>query len=152
LPVLVRYGSNTIVRPYTELAPAEKRALMRKVWLALLQALTNPEQDVARADYPAWNPVPEDCHLNARRWLAAYPGFELTRGWLHQPSAHGQGSFIPHTVVRDRNGMLRDVTRLAQAVPLRFIPHPTDDVEFDQLVHAAPHCVTELAIGNDEQP
>ncbi|WP_186157268.1 hypothetical protein [Burkholderia gladioli] len=148
LPVIVRYGSDSLAPQYTELEPAAKRALMNKVWCALVDAVQQPAVSVLPADYPAWHPMPADCHLNARRWCASYPDFTITRGWLHEPFADNPHRFVAHTIVQSRDGAFRDVTLGQNDARLRFVEHPTDDVDFDRLVHAAPHRVTELSAAN----
>lgn len=145
LPMVVRYGADSLAPRYTELEPAAKGALMNKVWRALVDAVQQPVENVLPADYPAWHPMPADCHLNARRWCASYPDFTITRGWLHEPFADSPHRFVAHTIVRSRDGAFRDVTFGQKDARLRFVVHPTDDVEFDQLVHAVPYRVTDLS-------
>ncbi|NIE81928.1 MULTISPECIES: hypothetical protein [unclassified Burkholderia] len=148
LPVVIRYGSDSLAPQYTELESAAKRALMNKVWRALVDAVQQPALSVLPADYPAWHPMPADCHLNARRWCASYADFTIMRGWLHEPFADNPHRFVAHTIVQSRDGAFRDVTLGQKDARLRFVEHPTDDVDFDRLVHAAPHRVTELSAAN----
>ncbi|CAN7786596.1 hypothetical protein LJR034_008707 [Caballeronia sp. LjRoot34] len=97
--------------------------------------------DVGRLDYvtacPAdWAPTPNRCHENAAAWVDRFPSWEVVRGWLLVAEDEVMGTmFDAHSVVRDENGNLWDVT---QGEVHRFLVHPGDDEEFVERVDAGP--------------
>lgn len=59
-----------------------------------------------------WTPVAARCHENAVAWVARHPGWSVVRGWLHVFGDADSGAmFDAHSVVRDDNGRIWDVTQ-----------------------------------------
>jgi hypothetical protein len=64
-------------------------------------------------------PQSNRCHQNVTLWIAENPTFKAVRGWL----SHGDLLFDKHTVVRDSDGGLFDITPLAH--PTKFFEDTT---------------------------
>lgn len=59
-----------------------------------------------------WKPLPNLCHENVTTWCANNTDFEIVRGWLYL-DFDGQlpyEVFIAHSVIRDKDGALWDIT------------------------------------------
>lgn len=75
-----------------------------------------------------WRPEPSKCHSNATDWVVRFPHWTVVHGWLHVSGDQDTGAmFDAHSVVRDENGRLWDVT---QAEADQFIAHEGDSTDF----------------------
>jgi hypothetical protein len=78
----------------------------------------------------AFQPVEQDCHRNVELWCRATPGHTIIRGWLvfEVFAPLGFCRFNPHSVVRDEQGELFDLTptRASQRYPFLY-NHLTDE-------------------------
>jgi hypothetical protein len=91
-----------------------------------------------RVSLQAWIPLPSQCHENVDRWVEANPGQLSVRGWVfYMPYAFATGEsgqvFTAHSVVKDRDGLLYDITPLGDErirQSLRFVPHLGTEPEF----------------------
>jgi hypothetical protein len=85
------------------------------------------------------NPVIAKCHENVNAWVQATPEHSPVRGWVcYRECVVGVTLGIEltaHSVVRDQNGDLFDITPLADERPrlsgfMRFVPHVGPDALF----------------------
>jgi hypothetical protein len=87
--------------------------------------------------FPGWLPKVADCHQNADVWVRENPEYEVVRGWVTYACFLGRSAGLTaHSVVRDRNGELVDITPLeneSSRAGMRFIPHEGEAVIFDQM-------------------
>jgi hypothetical protein len=78
----------------------------------------------------AWTPGVAECHRNADTWVKAHPDWEVVRGWVTYASFGGDSvGLTAHSVVRDRSGILFDITPLLDETlraGMRFIEHEGD--------------------------
>jgi hypothetical protein len=82
----------------------------------------------------------KQCHANASTWAENNEGWHAVRGWVvfdftnirlfPRPYVH----FAPHSVVRDANGKLWDITPNIMSYQYPFFPHPGTDAEFVEIV------------------
>ena len=78
-----------------------------------------------------WSPAGNECHTNAKAWVARHSGYSVVHGWLHIAGKLSQGAcFEAHSVVRGPDGELRDVT-MPHGAPHLFLRHlgPADEYE-----------------------
>jgi hypothetical protein len=82
-------------------------------------------------------------------WVRSTPGHSAVRGWVFYKECviPTEGSFsvgcefTAHSVVRDENGVLFDITPLHQEnlrPSMRFIPHPGDEDVFWKMEKSNP--------------
>jgi len=82
----------------------------------------------------------KQCHINADTWAAHNDGWVAVRGWvvfdmtknpyLRPPRIH----FAAHSVVRDLNGKLWDITPILASQAYPFFPHPGTNEEFEDII------------------
>lgn len=80
-----------------------------------------------------WNPEIAQCHSNVDRWIEANPGYQAVRGWISYISFGPAGEQLTaHSVVRNPNGALIDITPVYPGVPRggAFVEHQGDPAEF----------------------
>lgn len=83
-----------------------------------------------------WAPAPNRCHENVAAWVERFPLWTVVRGWLLISQHDALGAmFDAHSVVRDEEGHLWDVT---QNDVHQFLIHPGDEDEFMKQVEAGP--------------
>jgi hypothetical protein len=107
----------------------------------MARILHEHRKDVCHIEYV--NPCPEDwmpasnrCHQNAAAWVERFPSWQVVPGWLLVTEHDVMGTmFDAHSVVRDTDGHLWDVT---QNDVHRFLVHPGDHDEFAKQVEAGP--------------
>ncbi len=83
-----------------------------------------------------WMPQPNQCHENVTVWCTHNQAYEVVRGWLYMDMA-GQLAyevFLAHSVVRDHEGRLWDITprQASQAYP--FLAAVESEEEYGGLV------------------
>lgn len=73
------------------------------------------------------------CHANVDRWVRENPGTNVVRGWVdYMPAVNGR-MLTAHSVVRNTDGNLLDITPLADErvrPSMRFVPHVGDEQLF----------------------
>ncbi len=80
-----------------------------------------------------WNPEVAHCHRNVDKWVEANPGHTAVRGWVTYASFGNSLGLTAHSVVRDANGRLFDITPLENEyyrVNMNFISHVGDEQTF----------------------
>jgi hypothetical protein len=92
-----------------------------------------PLREVLFAD--GSEPEKNRCHDNVDRWVRENSGASVMRGWVnYMPTVNGI-MLTAHSVVRDADGKLFDITSLADErvrPAMRFVPHIGDE----QLFHS----------------
>jgi hypothetical protein len=83
--------------------------------------------------FDGWKPKVGGCHDNVDHWVKYHAGHTAVRGWIVYYS--GGNDFVvytAHSVVRDQNGELFDITPLCNNDHARgqFITHLGDDATF----------------------
>jgi hypothetical protein len=89
-----------------------------------------PFRQVSLSD---WHPKEGGCHLNVDTWVKANPGTAAVRGWVTYASFGIAIGLTAHSVVRDTDGQLIDITPLGNEgyrLPMRFISHVGDEQVF----------------------
>lgn len=61
---------------------------------------------------PDGDPTASNCHSNVDRWVEAHPGTTAVRGWVAFASCGDATGLTAHSVVRDTDGQLFDITPL----------------------------------------
>lgn len=82
-----------------------------------------------KVELKEWHPQESRCHENVAIWTTANPGTTAVHGWV----TVAIGLLAAHSVVRDVNGRLYDITPFADESirpTARFIPHLGDENEF----------------------
>jgi hypothetical protein len=98
------------IRPEYTAALCERRA----------EGIVVPPAQVSIGD---WKPQPNLCHENVTTWCAGNGEFQIVRGWLHL-DFQGQTPyevFLAHSVIRDKNGALWDITPMQAFQQYPFI-------------------------------
>jgi hypothetical protein len=91
------------------------------------RAVKVPFRRVAAGD---WTPQPNDCHHNVDTWVKANVGLTAVRGWV----VESVGSVTAHSVVRDHDGQLFDITPFRdETLRLGFIEHHGDGATFGRM-------------------
>ena len=84
-----------------------------------------------------WQPQVGHCHENVDQWVRVSPGHTAVRGWVTVYTDGANKTFLtPHSVVRDEDGRLFDITPLgSESVrsTMLFVPHPGSEDEFFRL-------------------
>lgn len=73
------------------------------------------------------------CHRNVDRYVQENPGTRAVRGWVTLVNHQVSMKFAAHSVIRDANGTLFDITPLENEYyrpTMSFIPHIGDEREF----------------------
>lgn len=85
------------------------------------------------AGFDGWKPKVGGCHDNVDHWVKHHEGHTAVRGWM-ACSTCGPDYIVytAHSVVRDRDGSLFDITPREHDEELRghFIVHEGDDAAF----------------------
>lgn len=89
-----------------------------------------------------------NCHDMVDAWVATHPGTEAVRGWLAVMTDGPGWLFCAHSVVRQSDGALIDVTFSEAEPKLPFVPHPRSTGGFFSFLCANPP-VHELRINMD---
>ena len=93
-----------------------------------------PFREVSISD---WHPKVGDCHVNVDTWVKANPCTLAVRGWVTYASFGVATGLTAHSVVRENDGQLFDITPLVNEeyrAPMRFIPHVGDEQVFFAMV------------------
>ncbi|HEX7906645.1 MAG TPA: hypothetical protein VF534_00950 [Paraburkholderia sp.] len=112
-------GLETLARALVEALPAARRA-----------------REILRVR-AAVAPKP-NCHDAVDAWVGTHPGTQAVHGWLAVASGAPQLLFCAHSVVRNADGTLVDVTFSEQEPTLRFVPHPRAAGGFFSFLCAVP--------------
>jgi hypothetical protein len=84
-----------------------------------------------------WRPEIAKCHDNVARWIKSNPGHTAIHGWIVNASyGEDRVGVTAHTVVRDEDGSLFDITPVADErvrPGMAFVLHPGDDTSFYEL-------------------
>jgi hypothetical protein len=83
-----------------------------------------------------WEPLPNQCHGNVTTWCANNAEFQIVRGWLYVDFS-GQlpyEVFLPHSVVRDKDGALWDITPIQAFQQYPFIAAIESEEEYAAFV------------------
>ena len=86
-----------------------------------------------RVSLPGWRPAVAHCHKNVDRWVASNPGSTAVRGWATCADFGDAIALTAHSVVRDVNGILFDITPLESECvrgTMRFVGHIGDEQTF----------------------
>lgn len=82
---------------------------------------------------PDWSPKVADCHANVDKWVQAHPECTAIRGWVTYADFGVAIGLTAHSVVRNIDGRLIDITPLGNEdcrLGMRFIPHLGEDRDF----------------------
>lgn len=98
-------------------------------------AIPVPFRDCSGPDFA---PVEQACHSNVDEWCLSHPTHRAVRGWLLHESWLPQGfcRFAAHSVVRDEQGLLFDLTPTRATRRYPFLPNHLSDEEFVLMVSA----------------
>ena len=112
----------------TEQLSSDARADYEASILARLdQAVRVPFREVSLNN---WRPGHNDCHNNVDTCVAANPSCKAVRGWMIESTC----SLTAHSVVRDTDGQLFDITPFTDdRLRLGFIEHEGDDAAFERM-------------------
>ena len=83
-----------------------------------------------------WTPQPNQCHDNVTTWCENNSDYQVVRGWLYMDMA-GQFNyevFLAHSVVRDKEGQLWDITPKQALQEYPFIGAAESEEEYATLV------------------
>jgi hypothetical protein len=85
-----------------------------------------------------WTPSAKDCHVNAGYWAESNLGTSVVRGWFyfHFNQMLGYVNFVAHSMIRESDGRLLDLTPRQTFEDYPFIVHPGSIEEFDALVNS----------------
>jgi hypothetical protein len=78
-------------------------------------------------------PLPSACHQNAEKWVTENPGATVVRGWVTYADFGVSIGLTAHSVIRDYDGQLFDITPLENEryrPGMRFVPHFGIEEEF----------------------
>lgn len=104
------------------------RELARELFGRRHEAISVPFRDCTAADF---EPTRQDCHGNVARWGRLHPDHQPMRGWLViEHLDRGYCRFVAHSVVRDEQGRLFDLTPPGMAARYPFLQHPYTAEEF----------------------
>ena len=84
----------------------------------------------------AWTPAPNDCHANVGTWCKNMPEYIAVRGWLYFDfvDALSYVLFNAHSVIRDPDGRLLDITPTLASQRYPFLATEETEGEYAQLV------------------
>ena len=85
-----------------------------------------------------WVPALNDCHLNVSTWCKHSQGYAAVRGWLYFDFLD-QLPFVlfnAHSVVRDAEGKLWDITPSQASQPYPFLEAEEPEAEYAKLVES----------------
>lgn len=95
-----------------------------------------PLVEKALRDY---QPTPHRCHDNVREWVALYPKYQQVRGFLVANQAETDTSLvIAHSVVKDTDGTLCDITPTDAFFRYPFVTHLGSLEEFNLIAAQEP--------------
>ncbi|HEV2398579.1 MAG TPA: hypothetical protein VGS27_16665 [Candidatus Sulfotelmatobacter sp.] len=81
-------------------------------------------------------PVESACHQNADKWVKENPGTVVVRGWVTYADFGASIGLTAHSVIRDRDGELADITPLENKrdrAGMRFLSHVGTEQEFAKI-------------------
>jgi hypothetical protein len=111
------------IRPQYTAALRERRA----------EGVIVPPAQVSIGD---WEPLLNQCHENVTTWCANNTEFQIVRGWLYLDFS-GQFPyeiFLAHSVVRDKDGALWDITPMQAFQQYPFIAAIESEEEYAAFV------------------
>lgn len=79
-----------------------------------------------KVSLPDWCPKVAECHSNVDSWVGVNPGTSAVRGWVTYVDFQIKIWLTAHSVVRDTDGQLFDITPLGDErvrPTMRFVPH-----------------------------
>ena len=85
-----------------------------------------------------WVPAPNNCHANVSTWCENMPEYTAVRGWLyfdfldHLPHV----LFNAHSVVRDPDGKLWDITPSQSSQSYPFLVAEEQEAEYAKLIES----------------
>ncbi|HTZ81962.1 MAG TPA: hypothetical protein VMB66_02145 [Candidatus Acidoferrales bacterium] len=103
----------------------------RSVCDRLANATRIPFRPVSFADGTA--PMVGGCHRNADRWVTENPDCDVVRGWVTYSNFGVSIGLTAHSVVRDQDGQVFDITPLENEryrAGMQFVPHVGRDQVF----------------------
>jgi hypothetical protein len=90
--------------------------------------------DDATIDSEFWQPAPQKCHYNVDTYCSIHKEYRPARGWLFSDQGYHADyvTFLQHSVVRDENDLLVDITprTISRRLPFIWVPD-TDEKFFD---------------------
>jgi hypothetical protein len=94
-----------------------------------------PHRYVSTAD---WKPASNKCHENVSVWCCNNPTFKAARGWLYIDfgSVLPYEVFIAHSVVRDKDDALWDLTPMSASERYPFIEAVETEEDYAALIEA----------------
>lgn len=98
----------------------------------------------ARASIGDWTPSQRNCHENVTMWCTRNPAHRSVRGWLFFDFDWNLDfvRFTAHSVIRNENGELVDITPSLASQPYPFIVATEPELEYAGLVED--HGVTKI--------
>lgn len=107
---------------------------MKSICERLAQASPVIFREVSFADGSL--PVESACHQNADKWVKENPGTVVVRGWVTYVDLGVSIELTAHSVIRDRDGQLFDITPLGDKrdrAGMRFLSHVGTEQEFAKI-------------------
>lgn len=82
-------------------------------------------------------PKPKECHNNVNKFIEQNISFSPVYGWLviDAPTT-SQCLFLAHSVIKDTDGKLFEITPIQSCEPRPFIEAQLTDYDFEQLFYA----------------
>lgn len=90
----------------------------------------------SRVSIGDWEPQANHCHDNVTFWCNSKPEFQAVRGWLYMDMS-GQFEyevFLAHSVVRDSDGQLWDITPMQALERYPFFAATESEDEYHALM------------------
>lgn len=105
----------------------------RQLYLRRGEAVIVPPAEASIGD---WVPQPNECHGNVSTFVQNTTGFEAVRGWLYFDflNAFPFVRFVAHSVVRNGEGSLHDITPLHATQPYPFLEGKVSEQKFEEFV------------------
>ena len=91
-----------------------------------------------------WTPEENQCHLNVSIWCEHNENYTPVRGWLYfdLPFFYPYVLFKAHSVIRDENSVLLDITPSNASQPYPFIAAEESEREYGEFIEK--YGVTEI--------
>lgn len=92
----------------------------------------------ARVELGGWKPTAKECHGNVSTWCQNTDGYSPVRGWLYFDfdDQLSYVRFVAHSVVRDAQGILWDITPQNATQPHPFNVAEEAEVNYQALIES----------------
>ena len=79
-------------------------------------------------------PKVRECHINAQNFVAENPDYSIVYGWLCRDASNPyQFLFLAHSLVKDRDGNLLEITPMQTFEPIPFLESQISDDDYEVL-------------------